>query len=205
MITIAIIEEKYEKVLKNCFVKKTTSDIIARDGYEVYRNAFLHYKTNINILNEVAFKKNILLNKNYDYWAIYKDDSNIMIAYSQNIISHNSINYSSIKFHPNYLRLYSSYALFFKMNEYYINKKKFMYVNDGARSISHNTNIQPFLEDKFHFRKAYCKLNIIYRWDIALIVKLLYPFRGLFKKLNHPLGNKIFVLLYQESIRRSFE
>jgi hypothetical protein len=91
------------------------------------------------------------------------------------------------------------------MNRYYINEQKFLYVNDGARSISHDTNIQNFLIDKFHFRKAYCKLNIIYRWDIGLIITILYPFRKITTKSGNSLFKKIAVLLRQEEIRRSFE
>ena len=31
------------------------------------------------------------------------------------------------------------------MNRYYLNEQKFKYVNDGAKSMSHDTNIQTFL------------------------------------------------------------
>ena len=55
-------------------------------------------------------------------------------------------------------------------------RKNFLYVNDGARSISHHTNIQTFLIDKFKFRRAFVKLHIVYRWDIGLAIKILYPF-----------------------------
>jgi hypothetical protein len=47
-----------------------------------------------------------------------------MIAYSQNIIENNSINYSTVKFDPTCLRLYLSYALFYEMNRYYLNEQK---------------------------------------------------------------------------------
>ena len=128
-----------------------------------------------------------------------------MIAYSQNYIEENSVNYATIKFHPEYLKLYPSYALFFIMNQYYLNEKNFLYVNDGAKSISHDTNIQTFLIDKFKFRKAYCKLHVIYRWDIGLAVKLLYLFKLFIPRVNHKVFNKIRVLLNQEEIRKSFE
>lgn len=126
-----------------------------------------------------------------------------MIAYSSNTVNDDIVNYITIKFHPEYLKLYPSYALFYEMNRYYINELGLKYVNDGARSIAHDTNIQGFLIQKFNFRKAYCKLNIIYRWDIGIIVKILYPFRSIFSKFNHKVFNKISVLLKQEEIRRA--
>ena len=81
-------------------------------------------------------------------------------------------------------------------------KKKIKYVNDGARSIAHDTNIQEFLIKKFKFRKAYCKLNVIYRWDVGIAVKILYPFKSSIDKFNNKVFNKLSVLLRQEYIRR---
>lgn len=52
------------------------------------------------------------------------------------------------------------------------------YINDGSRSIRHETAFQDYLEKYFGFRKAYCNLHIAYRPIIKIIVKLLYPFRN---------------------------
>jgi hypothetical protein len=128
-----------------------------------------------------------------------------MIAYSQNFIENNSINYSTIKFDPTYLKLYPSYALFYEMNRYYLNEQKNLYVNDGAKSISHDTNIQEFLEKKFNFRKAYCKLEIVYRFDIKILVSILYPFKQFIFNINNKIFKKLSVLLRHEEIRRSYE
>jgi hypothetical protein len=128
-----------------------------------------------------------------------------MIGYAQNIIDENIVLYSTVKLHPEYLSLYSSYALFFVMNQYYLNEKNFLYVSDGARSISHETNVQKFLIQKFNFRKAYCRLNIVYREDVNLLIKILFPFRKIFQKYNNFLTKKAIVLLKQEEIRRSFD
>lgn len=54
---------------------------------------------------------------------------------------------------------------------------KNFYINDGARSISHETNFQDYLEKYFGFRKAYCKLHVAYNRRIKLVVKVLFPFR----------------------------
>ena len=91
------------------------------------------------------------------------------------------------------------------MNQYYLNENNFRYVNDGARSISHETNIQTFLIDKFRFRKAYCKLNIIYSTKVRLLLSLIYPFRLILVFLNFGIFIKLNILLKQENIRRSYE
>ncbi len=48
---------------------------------------------------------------------------------------------------------------------------------DGARSISHMTNFQNYLEKYFGFRKAYCHLHIRYNPKIKWLIKLLLPLR----------------------------
>jgi len=196
---------KVRRGLKHCIVKKVSQEVIANEGYEVYCHAFKNYNTYIEPVERKTFMKMISDANHCYFWAVYTKDKDEMIAYSQNIIENNSINYSTIKFHPAYLKLYPSYALFFTMNQYYLNEKHFSYVNDGARSISHDTNIQTFLIDKFKFRRAYCNLHIVYRWDIRLAVKVLYPFKSFFSKVNSKIFNKIAVLLNQEEIGRSFE
>ena len=59
------------------------------------------------------------------------------------------------------------------------------YICDGSRNVVHDTNFQAYLEKYFGFRKAYCKLNIKYKPGFGLVVKLLYPFRGLLMKLDN--------------------
>lgn len=193
------------KGLKNCRVEKVDSDEVIKNGYSVYLAAFKAYKTDSAPKTKEAFVKDIFSSKTHEFWAVYKKDEDKLIAYSQNMIEDDSVNYATIKLHPDYLKYYPSYALIFTMNTYYLNEKKFQYVNDGARSIAHMTNIQKFLIEKFHFRKAYCKLHIVYRWDIGLIVGMLYPFRKLIGQADHKILNKLSILLKQEEIRRSFE
>lgn len=55
---------------------------------------------------------------------------------------------------------------------------------DGARSVSHETHFQDYLEKNFGFRKAYCKLCVAYSPKMKPIVKILYPFRKLLLKLD---------------------
>lgn len=55
---------------------------------------------------------------------------------------------------------------------------------DGSRSINHETHFQDYLEKYFGFRKAYCCLHIRYNPKIEWLVKLLFHFRKLLKKLD---------------------
>ncbi len=58
------------------------------------------------------------------------------------------------------------------------------YISDGQRTINHKTNFQNYLEKYFLFRKAYCKLNVEYRWFLKIVINILYPFKKLFLRFD---------------------
>lgn len=194
---------KTRRGLKRLEIRKMSgADLISSDAYQVYNEANKGYKQYIQPLSRVDFEKNIrsLPSKNYHFWGVFFKEENKLIAYSQNYISDHSCEYSTIKFHPKYLKHYPSYALFFEMNNYYLNELKFRYVNDGARSIGHDTNIQNFLIEKFKFRKAYATLEIFYSKKVKLAITILYPFRSFFYNSSNKTLQKIAVLLKQHEI-----
>ncbi|MFB6340429.1 hypothetical protein ACE1ET_01845 [Saccharicrinis sp. FJH62] len=191
------------KGLKNCIVKKVSIEEIEQNGYQVYIKAFEKYDTFLKPMSKDIFQMSLRKKNNYDFFAVYNLNGKI-IAYSQNELYEDYCNLSITKFDPEFLKLRPSEALFYEMNRYYLDDCKLKYVCDGARSLSHDTNIQDFLIDKFKFRKAYCKLNIVYRKDIGLLVKLIYPLRTLLRLFPERLTRKIKVLLKHEEIRRSY-
>lgn len=82
------------------------------------------------------------------------------------------------------------------MNRYYLEEKKVKYVNDGARSITEHSNVQPFLIEQFKFRKAYCQMQLAYVGWLRIMVFLLYPFRSLIP------SRAVQAILNQEAMRR---
>jgi hypothetical protein len=195
---------KIRRGQKRNIVRQVDAEYISQFGYEVYLHAFKQYNTFIEPMVPKYFEEYIRSKKSYKYWGVFDKQNNKLVAYSENFIEDDICHYSTIKFHPAFLKNYTSYILFYEMNRYYLETKKMRYVNDGARSISHETNIQKFLIEKFKFKKAYVKLHIAYRRDVGLAVKLLYPLKGMIGKIEHPLANKVSVILKQEFIRRSF-
>lgn len=192
-----------KKGLRLCHVEKITRNVILNEGYEVYRKAFDHYQTVQKQVEQNVFQSALSsLEENWEFWSV-RNDSGKLIAYSQNHILDNTCNYSIIKLDPDFLSLYPAYALFFTMNDYYLNTRRMRYVHDGTRSIAHQTNIHNFLCDKFNFRKAYCTLHLAYRPDIAIMVKILYPFRHFIHSISYPLCQKLSVLFKHEEIRRA--
>lgn len=196
---------KIRRGLKKLDLRKITKTEILDNGYSVYKTSFSRYKSFHKPLNKLDFTSHISnLDGNREFWGVYLKDTNILVAYSQNKIYDTCCDYDEIRFIPKYLKLYPSYALFYTMNQYYLNKRKFKYVNDGARSVAHNTNIQDFLIEKFKFRKAYCNLHIVYSFGLSISINTLYIFRRLISLIKIDFFQKFSVLLDQEHIKRSF-
>ena len=194
---------KIRRGLKNCIVKVVSLAVMKEFGYECYKYAFENYNTHLQPKSNLEFADDLdALDRQWEFWGVFFDGK--LIGYSQNSIVKDYCDYSTIKFHPKYLKYYPSYALFFSMNAYYLNEMKFKYVNDGARSISHETNIQEFLIQKFQFRKAYCKLHLSYSYKFKMIILLLYPLKSIIGSFNNTFAKKVSSVLKQETIRRSF-
>ena len=130
-------------------------------------------------------------------YAVYDKKTGKVVAVAINTLHEDCCEYSTMKADPQYLNsTYPYYGLIFEMNRYYLDELKLVYVNDGVKSITGHSNIQTFLIDKFNFRKAYCRVQIVYQWWFKLIVVLLYPFRSLIPVL------KVRAILNMEEVRR---
>lgn len=78
------------------------------------------------------------------------------------------------------------------------------YILDGARSISHETAFQDYLEKYFGFRKAYCNLHITYNPKVRWIIKLIYPIRRLLVRFDEiGVVHQINSVLRMEEISRN--
>lgn len=190
--------------LKRCYVEKLDAEFIANHAYPVYKKAFSRFKTQYKPISEAQFIKGYLLNsrKNLsDYWGVFDQSSRRLIGYCKNRYQDRFCEYLTGQFDPEYLKNYSSTVLIYEMNCYYLNERGALYVSDGQRSISHDTNIQEFLIHKLNFRKAYCRLNIVYSPSMRFWVNVLFPFRS----LKSFMGERVSAVLKQEEIRRNFE
>ena len=76
------------------------------------------------------------------------------------------------------------------------------YISNGTRNIFHETNFNEDLCKKYGFRKAFCKLNVVYRFPFNIMVYCLYPCRKLIKN-NNRIGSLIHSILLMEEIRRN--
>lgn len=164
---------------KECDIRRVTPEEMLREGYEVFRSATEHYRVKAVTPTPAEYASRIENGgADMEYWAAYAKDTGRMIAFCINKVFNSYCEYQTMKAVPEYQRShYPYYGLIYEMNRHYLSERGLSFVNDGARSVTNHSNIQPFLIEKFKFRKAYCRLRIIYKWWLGLSVRLLYPFR----------------------------
>lgn len=182
------LSSKMRNQVKKCFktmrVKKISSEFLLKYGYEVFVAATDNYKIKAVPPTRSEFELRIKNAEENEYWACIDLETDRMVAFCMNAVSGESCEYRTMKAIPEFQKKYAYYGLIYEMNRYYLEERGLKYVNDGARSITEHSNIQPFLIDKFNFRKAYCRLDIHYKWWFGLIVRTLYPFRNLIPVLK---------------------
>lgn len=187
-----------KKALSIFLVRKIDKDEMIRFGYRVYKSAIESYNPPVNGVGKEKFENSVIKAlPEVDYWGVFETSTQEMVAYGivrrMNVCS----NYESFKAIPAYRKQYCLYVMLMEMNKYYLDTLRLKYVSDGARSITNHSNIQPFLMEKFHFRKAYCHVQVYYVWWLKLLVTILFPFRSFF-----PAG-RVKALLFQEEVRRN--
>lgn len=177
-------------------------ELIAR-GYDVYHRAYERYDTFEKQFTREQFVQAVQSMPEYiEFWFAESRSDGQMVAFAENVVWGDACFYSSMWFCPEALKGGVSYALIQAMNEHYLGERRFRYVSDGARNLSHRTSIHQFLQSKFGFRRAYCRLRVVYSAPVGVLVAVFYPFRSVLGRL--PGMAKLRVLLVQERIRRGF-
>ncbi|WP_297812646.1 hypothetical protein [uncultured Methylophaga sp.] len=188
------------------FAKAVSLQRIIDDGYPVYRRSYERYDTHEPMLSETDFCEAVQnLPKQTEWWGIFERETDRLVAFSENYIESDTCFFVSMWLEPDAMKKFAGYLLFHEMELHYLDVRGFKYVSDGARSLSHDTNIHDFLMRKFNYRKAYSRLHVVYRNWLGLAIKLAYPFRNVIYRLPLNLFRKASVLLRQESIRRQSE
>lgn len=132
----------------------------------------------------------------------FERESDELMAYAVLIDSNTYIEFSILRAEPKAEKSGINAAMVAEILDYFKAKlEQGIYINDGSRSIRHETAFQDYLEKYFEFRKAYCKLEIAYKGIVGVIIKCLYPFKNIINS-NTRIGSKISAILKMEEIRR---
>ncbi len=197
---------KIRKGLRHVEIRKIDCRDYGEELYNCFMKAQQRYTAHEGYVSKEDYLKGVEKDTAQYYGAFFKE-SNELVAYVKNYIHEDCVDMSVIKYDPDYLKYQVSAALTYEVVRDYMNEGKCKYIMDGQRAIRHKTNIQDYLEHNFGFRKAYCRLHMIYSTKMKVLVTLLYPFRGLLGKIA---GDRVFLnnvvsVLKMEEIRRACE
>ncbi len=190
-----VIKDKIEDIAELPFSARRNIRISQRKYYfdTIDRDDFVKIAYPVFVENQKSFGNKIMSEADFrqmveqykteseiECWIVSSRENDSVVAFSINRIKGNCCEYDFMACKPDALRdrTHPYYGLIYEMNNHYLSEKKLKYVSDGSRSITEHSNIQPFLEHNFKFRKAYCKLKIYYKWWFGVVIKVLFPFRN---------------------------
>lgn len=174
------------RCLKNCEIRLVDYQyIVNTGGYRIYASEYQRYarKGYASVPKDeqgwTAGMKEAE-SRGQEFWAVINEG--LIIAYSICWRNDQHVDLVTWKVdYDNYSQLYPSYGLVYSMCDYYLNHEGFRFVNDGGRSLTGHSSVQDFLMDKFGFRKAYTKLNTVFKWYLIPPLMLLSPFENKIK------------------------
>jgi hypothetical protein len=76
----------------------------------------------------------------------------------------------------------------FCMNRYYLADHDFAYVNDGFRTLLHESDLQDFMERTFHFEKAHATVDVDSRAPYGVLIRATFPLRGTLGRIDRRVG-----------------
>lgn len=189
--------------IKNFDVKVINPINYKNELYEVQVSSFSVYPEKYRPdVDEEAFKQGIDNWGNSVVFGAFFRETGELCGYSLMNEHTDWVGFSVQKTNPAFEKYQINAALIYGILERYNSKlDNNFYICDGERNILHETAFQEYLEKYFEFRKAYCKLNLIYRKPIGVAVVLLMPFRNILKRFDSvPFIHKVNGILQMQSI-----
>lgn len=182
-------KRRYEinKGIKNFDVKVIDPARYAEEMYSIQVAAYSAYPKKYRPkVDKNGFTNGLANWGKYVVFGAFFRETNKMVGYAYfEQESDNYIDFKVLKTNPEYEKYSINAALVEKILSYL---SSFLegggIICDGARSISHETKFQDYLEKYFGFRKAYCKLHIAYNPRIKWMIKLIYPVKKVLLKLD---------------------
>ena len=182
-------KRRYEitKGNRNYEVRRIDSVEYQAEMYRVTQAAYGAYPEKYRPdLTEESFAKTIADWPQFEVYGGFSRENNELCAYAMVRKNGNWADFCVLHVDPACEKKAVNAAMVYGIlleNEEYL--KNGGYICDGNRTIRHESAFQNYLEKYFGFRKAYCKLHIIFRPGIGLVVKMLFPFRKILRKFDH--------------------
>ena len=196
------VRRQLRRAYERCTVQRIDPAWLASNGYDCYAAAFARYR-NAWPVSRQSFQADCMhsIGGPFEFWGVFVDDK--LAGFAKCVVGTDYVAVLVSKLHPEYLSLYSAYALRDTLLKTYVADLG-KTVGGGFRPIAHKTAMHDFLL-KFGYRRIHCDLRVVYQPVLRALVSLTYPFKALVD-LVPAIGpaSSAQILLAQEEIRRSF-
>jgi hypothetical protein len=181
-------------------VRRLSPEWLATNGYPCYLAAFQRYR-GATPTPEAEFRAELLAQADapVEIWGAFEGED--LVAYVRIVIEADRAAFSSMKITPAARRGFGGYALLSVVLQDLVAERG-VSVQNGARPVNHETEIQDFLL-KFGFERRYGRLEIVYSRSAflaAMVARLVDPLSAL---VPEPARTSVRTLALQERIRRS--
>lgn len=189
------------QALKKSYVKRIDPAKHIDALYACYLSAFSQYETADNLKSREQFIN--LTSPSVECWGGFDTETDKLIGYMTVAVYDVYAEIQTAKFDPAYFKSQASDSLYYTLLSHYLEERGMQYVCSGSRNINHKTGTQEYKIRRFGYRKAYCRLHIAYNPKIKAIIKVLYPFRKLLRKLDKITRvHQINAVLFMEELAR---
>ena len=181
-------KRRYEitKGNRNFLVRRIDSAQCRAEMFRVTQAAYTAYPQKYRPdLTEEGFAKKIANWSRFEVYGAFSREEQTLCAYAMVRKDGNWADFCALYADPAYEKQAVNAAMVYGIllaNEDYLRNGGC--ICDGNRSIRHETAFQNYLEKYFYFRKAYCKLHLIFRPGVGLVVNMLYPFRKILRRFD---------------------
>ena len=195
------LKSKRKNVVRKGMNNFTVKEIKLSDHVEAFyilvNDAYLGYRNPNRITYEQAVKKAAAIDERENYFVLgaFSNDDHILVGYVWCHVNENWITMSEQKVARAYEAKGVNAALCHALCT--LNNEKYAkcILCDGERNVLHRTAFQDYLIKYFGFRKAYCRLHIVFnpRYKLVVLAALfLLPVYGwLLKKVKPMLYDRI--------------
>jgi hypothetical protein len=192
---------KIRRAYRDCIVRQIQPGWLAESGYDCYLAAFSRYKA-ATPASKNMFQKECLrcIDGPFEFWGAFIGET--LVGFAKCILGRDYVTMVVFKIHPKYMSSRPAYALQDMVLQTYVTRAG-KPVNNGFRSLAHDTNMQDFVL-QFGFKRIYTDLRILYRPPLQSLIAVLYPFNFVISRFPafRPI-EYLKTLLKQEQIRRS--
>ena len=196
-------KSQLNQAVKNFDIRILDVKEYAKQMFDVHQSAWKTYhKTGTFDAEQERFCKDVEQWEDMVFGAFDKE-SKQLAAYYRVKINTTHIDLVTLKSNPNFEKKRVNLAImFFVYNFFSHDIEQGKYLFGSSRNIYHQTNFQEFRKKNFGFRKVYTHLHIQYAPFVAPIIKIIYPFRKIIKKIPFTFANQISGVLLMEEICR---